>query len=77
MIRNLPHWLAGRSFGILFGFAVGLLLPAFAVGGPLAAAWLLADGTQKQHVRGTLAIFFGVIDLASLVSRFFIGTIDW
>ncbi|MBP2563280.1 putative membrane protein YfcA [Neorhizobium galegae] len=77
MIRNPPHWLASQPFGILFGFAVGLLLSAFAVGGPLAAAWLLAGGTQKQHVRGTLAVFFGVIDIASLVSRFFIGTIDW
>jgi ABC-type antimicrobial peptide transport system permease subunit len=51
-------------------------LSAFAVGGPLAAAWLLSGGTQRAHIRGTLAVFFGVIDLFSLVSRFFIGTID-
>ncbi len=76
LIRNPPGWLASRPFGMLFGFAVGLLLSAFAVGGPLAAAWLLAGGTQRTHVRGTLAVFFGAIDLASLVSRLFIGTID-
>ena len=76
MIRNPPSWLAGRSIGMLIGFTVGLLLSAFAVGGPLAAAWLLAGGTQRPYVRGTLAVFFGVVDLASLVSRFFLGTID-
>jgi uncharacterized membrane protein YfcA len=76
LIRRPPDWLASRPFGVLFGFAVGLLLSAFAVGGPLAAAWLLAGGTKPIHIRGTLAVFFGVIDLVSLLSRLFIGTID-
>jgi uncharacterized membrane protein YfcA len=76
LIRNPPVWLAGRILGIVFGFFVGLLLSAFAVGGPLAAAWLLAGGTQRSHVRGTLALFFGVIDLVSLASRLLIGGID-
>ncbi|WP_160012352.1 sulfite exporter TauE/SafE family protein [Rhizobium sp. 18055] len=76
LIRNPPAWLASRPFGVLFGFSVGLLLSAFAVGGPLVAAWLLAGGTQRPNIRGTLAVFFGVIDLASLLSRLFIGTID-
>ncbi|MDQ1196931.1 sulfite exporter TauE/SafE family protein [Agrobacterium sp. SORGH_AS 787] len=76
LIRNPPAWLAGRVFGVFFGFAVGLLLSAFAVGGPLAAAWLLAGGTQRSHVRGTLAVFFGAIDLVSLASRVFLGEVD-
>ncbi|WP_162894932.1 sulfite exporter TauE/SafE family protein [Rhizobium terrae] len=76
LIRNPPRWLAGRAFGLAFGFAVGLLLSAFAVGGPLAAAWLLAGGTQRSHVRGSLALFFGVIDLVSLASRLLIGGVD-
>lgn len=76
LIRNPPRWLARRTFGLGFGFAVGLLLSAFAVGGPLAAAWLLAGGTQRSHIRGTLAVFFGAIDFISLVSRVIFGTID-
>lgn len=76
LIRNPPRWLANRSFGLGFGFAVGLLLSAFAVGGPLAAAWLLAGGTQRFHIRGTLAVFFGAIDLISLVSRMIFGAVD-
>jgi uncharacterized membrane protein YfcA len=76
LIRNPPRWLARQPFGLCFGFAVGLLLSAFAVGGPLAAAWLLAGGTQRTHVRGTLAVFFGAIDFISLVSRVTLGTID-
>lgn len=73
LIRHPPRWLAGRGFGLIFGFSVGLLLSAFAVGGPLAAAWLLAGGTQRSHVRGTLGVFFGVIDLVSLAIRLFLG----
>lgn len=76
LIRNPPAWLAGRFFGVVFGFTVGLLLSAFAVGGPLVAAWLLAGGARRSHIRGTLAVFFGVIDMVSLVSRLLIGAID-
>ena len=76
LIRNPPIWLANRAIGLGIGFTVGLVLSAFAVGGPLAAAWLLAGGTQRSHVRGTLAVLFGVIDLFALSSRFFIGTIS-
>jgi uncharacterized membrane protein YfcA len=76
LVRNPPGWLASRPFGLCFGFLVGLLLSAFAVGGPLAAAWLLAGGTLRAHVRGTLAVFFGAIDFTSLFSRLAFGTID-
>lgn len=76
LIHEPPVWLANRAIGVMIGFTVGLLLSAFAVGGPLAAAWLLAGGTQRGHVRGTLAVFFGVIDLFALASRLAIGTMD-
>lgn len=76
LIRNPPSWLATRPFGLGFGFIVGLLLAAFAVGGPLAAAWMLAGGTRRSHIRGTLAVFFGTIDFVSLVSRMVTGSID-
>lgn len=76
LVRNPPGWLASRPLGLCFGFFVGLLLSAFAVGGPLAAAWLLAGGTQRLKVRGTLAVFFGAIDFVSLISRLAFGGID-
>ena len=76
LVHNPPAWLANRGIGIAVGFTVSLLISAFAVGGPLAAAWLLAGGTQRSHVRGTLAIFFGTIDLIALASRLAVGTMD-
>lgn len=76
LVRSPPRWLASRPLGLCFGFLVGLLLSAFAVGGPLAAAWLLAGGTQRSHVRGTLAIFFGAIDFMSLMTRLAFGAFD-
>lgn len=76
LIKTPPRCLASPTFGWIFGFVVGFLLSAFAVGGPLAAAWLLAGGTQRSHIRGTLAVFFGTIDFISLVSRVLLGAID-
>lgn len=71
-----PAWLAHRTFGIVIGFVTGILLSAFAVGGPLIAAWLLAGGVKRDYVRGTLAVFFGLIDLFTLASRAYMGAID-
>jgi uncharacterized membrane protein YfcA len=76
LIHQPPAWLAHRGLGILIGFATGVLLSAFAVGGPLIAAWLLAGGVRRDHVRGTLAIFFGLVDLVALASRAFMGVFD-
>ncbi|MBR0556640.1 sulfite exporter TauE/SafE family protein [Ciceribacter sp. L1K23] len=76
LVRNPPAWLAHRSLGIVIGFATGLLLSAFAVGGPLVAAWLLAGGTRRENVRGVLAVFFGLIDIFTLSSRAAMGAID-
>jgi uncharacterized protein len=73
LVRKPPAWLARRALGLLIGFVVGILLSAFAVGGPLIAAWLLAGGTRREAMRGTLAVFFGVIDLFTLASRAAIG----
>jgi hypothetical protein len=76
LIRQPPAWLAHRGLGLLLGFLTGVLLSAFAVGGPLIAAWLLAGGVQRDRMRGTLAVYFGVIDLFTLASRAVMGVVD-
>ncbi len=73
LLPRPPVWLAARPFGIAIGLVVGVMLGAFAVGGPLIAAWLLAGGTEARRVRGTLAIYFGVVDAMSLTSRALLG----
>jgi uncharacterized membrane protein YfcA len=76
LIREPPAWLANRGLGVLLGFVTGILLSAFAVGGPLIAAWLLAGGVRRSHMRGTLAVYFGVIDVFTLASRAVMGVVD-
>ena len=76
LIRQPPRWLAHKGLGLLIGFVTGILLSAFAVGGPLIAAWLLAGGVRRDYMRGTLAVFFGLIDLFTLASRAYLGAID-
>jgi uncharacterized membrane protein YfcA len=73
LIHNPPAWLANKVLGVVIGAVVGLLLAVFAVGGPLVAAWLLAGGSRRENMRGTLAVFFGVIDLFTLASRTIMG----
>lgn len=75
MVHEPPKWLAHRWLGIVSGVIVGALLAAFAVGGPLVAAWLLAGGTRRETTRGTLAVFFGAVDLFSIISRFLLGQV--
>ncbi|MCL6707578.1 sulfite exporter TauE/SafE family protein [Pseudomonas sp. R2.Fl] len=75
LIHHPPVWLAHRAFGLLLGFVVGYLLSLFGVGGPLVAAWLLAGGSRSEAVRGTLAVYFGVIDVFTLASRFYLGAV--
>jgi uncharacterized protein len=76
MIHEPPRWLSGKVIGAITSLVVGLLLATFAVGGPLIAVWLLAGGTRRETTRGTLAIFFGAVDLFSILSRLSLGQID-
>ncbi|SNY91350.1 hypothetical protein SAMN04515647_1569 [Cohaesibacter sp. ES.047] len=69
MVHEPPRWLAHRLLGASAAFVVGVLLAAFAVGGPLIAVWLLAGGTRRETTLGTLAVFFGAVDLFSVTSR--------
>ena len=76
MVKKPPQWLAHPLLGIAAGLVVGILLAAFAVGGPLVAVWLLAGGTKREYTLGTLAVFFGAVDLFGLISRFALGQVD-
>lgn len=76
LVREPPHWLRHRTVGAGIAFVVGLLLAAFAVGGPLIAAWLLAGGRDRRTIKGTLAVFFGAVDALSLAGRAMVGAID-
>ncbi len=75
MIRRPPAWLRHTAFGAGIAFLVGGLLAAFAVGGPLIAAWLLARSSDRRLVKGTLAVFFGAVDALSLLARGIVGAL--
>ena len=55
-----------RVLGIVAGFAVGIALAAFAVGGPLIVLFLLARNLRRQSVRGAMAFFLLVISMVGL-----------
>lgn len=76
LVREPPSWLRHRGIGAAIAFVVGVLLAAFAVGGPLIAAWLLAGGRDRRTIKGTLAVFFGAVDALSLAGRGLVGAID-
>lgn len=76
LVREPPPWLRHRAIGGAIAFTVGVLLAAFAVGGPLIAAWLLAGGRDRRTIKGTLAVFFGAVDALSLAGRAMVGAID-
>jgi len=76
LIHHPPAWLSHRGLGAAIAFLTGAVLSAFAVGGPLIAAWLLAGGVSKDRVRGTLAVFFGAVDLFSVLSRAALGGVS-
>jgi uncharacterized membrane protein YfcA len=75
LVREPPAWLRHDAFGALMGFVVGVLLAAFAVGGPLVAAWLLARSRDRAVIKGTLAIYFGAIDALSFAGRAAVGAL--
>lgn len=76
LIHQPPAWLAHRGLGLLLAFLTGILLSAFAVGGPLIAAWLLAGGVRREAMRGSLAVYFGMVDIFVLLGRASMGAID-
>ena len=58
--RELPY---SRVIGILAGFTVGVVLPAFGVGGPLVTLYLLTRNWGRQSVRAAMAFFLFALDV--------------
>ncbi|WP_176084363.1 sulfite exporter TauE/SafE family protein [Martelella sp. HB161492] len=75
MVKRPPALLATTAAGIIASLVVGFLLSAFAAGGPIVVAWLLARRLAPDRFRGTLALFFGLIDMTTLIMRFAYGTV--
>ena len=52
-----------RLAGVLAGFVVGIVLPAFGVGGPLVTLYLLTRNWEKRSVRAAMAFYLFVLDV--------------
>ena len=52
-----------RLAGVLAGFVVGIVLPAFGVGGPLVTLYLLTRNWDKRSVRAAMAFYLFVLDV--------------
>ena len=58
--RDFPY---SRAVGVLAGFVVGVVLPAFGVGGPLVTLYLLTRNWQRRSVRAGMAFYLLVLDV--------------
>ena len=75
LLKTPPRWIGSVWIGVGVAAGVGVLMAGFAVGGPLAAAWLLAGGADVGKVRSTLALYFGTIDAVGLIARYSYGMV--
>lgn len=60
---------------VAVGVVTGAVISAFAVGGPLVVAWLLATGRSPARIRATLTVYFGLTDALGLFVRLMIGAV--
>ena len=58
--RDFPY---SKAVGILAGFVVGVVLPAFGVGGPLVTLYLLTRNWSRQSVRAAMAFYLFALDV--------------
>ena len=58
--RNFPY---SKAVGILAGLGVGVVLPAFGVGGPLVTLYLLTRSWGRQSVRAAMAFYLFALDV--------------
>ena len=56
-----------RLAGPAVGFVVGAMLTGTGVGGPLMALYFLARSRARQEIRGSLALYFLVVEFAGVV----------
>lgn len=68
--RFLDHPVIGSAVSLVTGIVIG----AFAVGGPLILAWLLAVRRTPAEIRGTLTLMFAASDMVALSLRVVLGT---
>lgn len=58
--RDFPF---SKAAGILAGFGVGVVLPAFGVGGPLVTLYLLTRNWERQSIRAAMAFYLFALDV--------------
>ncbi len=58
--REFPY---SKIVGVIAGLTVGIVLPAFGVGGPLVTLYLLTRSWRRQSVRAAMAFFLLTLDV--------------
>jgi len=68
-VRALSH----RFFAIAVGVLVGAMIGAYAIGGTLLVAWLIATDREPKEMRALLTLVFGFSDTFSVIMRAALG----
>ncbi|WP_167591880.1 sulfite exporter TauE/SafE family protein [Jiella endophytica] len=66
-------WLDSRAAMIGAGFLTGAMIGAFAVGGTLVVAWLMASKRSPAEARGLLTVVFALTDIGTIAFRAALG----
>lgn len=73
LLKIRARWIAHPLVAVLAGVSTGVMIGAYAVGGPLLVAWLIAARRTPAETRALLTVVFGLTDLTSLAVRLAVG----
>ncbi|MBO0902544.1 sulfite exporter TauE/SafE family protein [Jiella sonneratiae] len=73
LLRLRWRWLDSAGAAVAAGFLTGAMIGAFAVGGTLVVAWLMASRRTPDQARALLAVVFALTDTGSIALRAFLG----
>ena len=65
-----------RGSGLLVGFLTSLSITTLSIGGPLAAAHIIAQHWHREQMRAALAFYFLCTYIVGFVLYYFIGLVD-
>ncbi len=65
-----------RGTGLLVGFLTSLSITTLSIGGPLAAAYIMAQQWQREQMRAALAFYFLCAYVVAFVLYSLIGLVD-
>lgn len=75
LLKVEARWLGHPVVGVVAALGTGVMIGAYALGGPLIVAWMIAARRTPAETRALLTVVFGITDLTSLAARLAFGVL--